>query len=59
MGDIVNLRRFRKARARDEASKHAETQRLAHGRSKSERQLSQAEQKLKERRLDAHKRDDG
>ena len=37
MGEVVNLNRFRKARAKAEQEKLAEENRIRHGRSKSEK----------------------
>ncbi|HVY30161.1 MAG TPA: DUF4169 family protein [Polyangiaceae bacterium] len=37
MGDIVNLNKFRKRKAKAEAEKRAETNRRLHGRTKAER----------------------
>ena len=37
MGEVVNLNRFRKARAKAEQEKLAEENRVRHGRSKSEK----------------------
>jgi hypothetical protein len=54
MGDLVNLRRFRKARARDGEARQAEVNRIAFGRSKVERLLTRAERDLAERRIDGH-----
>lgn len=58
MGDIVNLRRARKARerARDEAA--AAANRIAHGVAKSESRKARAESDLAGRRLEAHRLDD-
>lgn len=55
MGEIVNLRRARKnkARARDEAV--AAANRVAFGVSKSAKQAARAERDLAERRLDDHR----
>ena len=39
--DLVNLRRFRKRKARQEREKTAEANRIAFGRSKSERRLTE------------------
>ena len=60
MGDIVNLRRARKDRKRQEAGKDAEANRLSFGRTKSERKLTNAQNALSERRIAAHQlgRDD-
>ena len=38
MGDIVNLKRFKKRAARDQAAKDAQAQRARFGRTKAERQ---------------------
>jgi len=43
MADIVNLRMARKAKARSEAEKTAENNRIAFGRTKAEKQASRAE----------------
>ena len=58
MGEIVNLRQFRKQKARAEAEKTAEQNRASFGRTKAEKKLSQAEQDLAKSRLDSHQRDD-
>jgi len=55
MADIVNLRQARKAKARDEKSKDADAKRAAHGRTKSEKSLTQAREEKAARDLDAHK----
>ena len=52
---IVNLRQARKAKARAEAERKADANRIAFGRGKSERKLSEAAAKLAERRLDGHR----
>jgi hypothetical protein len=62
MGDVVNLRQFRKKRARADTEKRAEANRLQSGRTKAERKLADAENSLAERKLDSHLRgtsDDG
>ena len=43
MAELVNLRRARKARERDEAAKQAEANRRKFGRSKAERVQAEAE----------------
>lgn len=58
MGEIVNLRRARKAKARTAAETEAASKRLTHGRTKTERNLTRAEQEAADRKLDGHKRDD-
>ena len=56
MADIVNLRRARKAKARTEAEAEAQANRVQHGRSKAERNLTEAQYDVADRKLDAHKR---
>lgn len=58
MADIINLKHVRKAKARDEAEKHAELNRQKFGRTKAEKQLTKAEQEQAANRLDGHKRDE-
>jgi hypothetical protein len=55
--DIVNLRRARKAKARTEREKVAAGNRIAFGRSKSEKQLSKAERDRDRKAIDAHRRE--
>ena len=55
MGEVVNLRRARKRRDRAHAAKEADGNRIAFGRAKSERALSEAERALAERRLEGHR----
>jgi hypothetical protein len=55
--DIVNLRRTRKAKARSEREKVAADNRIAFGRSKSEKQLSKAERDRDRKAIDAHRRE--
>ncbi len=57
MGEVVNLRRARKDRARREKEAQAQENRVAFGRSKAERELSAAKKSLESQRLDAHKRE--
>ena len=58
MAEIVNLRQARKQKARAEKEARANENRIAFGRTKAEKNLSQAEQDLARSRLDSHKRDD-
>jgi len=58
MGDIVNLNKARKARARTEARDQASVNRAAHGRSKAERDAATAERARLQRLLDGSKRED-
>lgn len=55
---VINLRRARKTRARDAARREGDANAAAFGRTKAERRHSDAEKRLAERRLDAHRRDD-
>lgn len=57
MGDVVNLRRARKERVRAGKETVAEANRLAFGRTKTERALSDAERDLAARRLEGHRRE--
>ncbi|MEK4033484.1 DUF4169 family protein [Methylocystis sp. IM3] len=59
MGEIVNLRRARKERARREKDAQAQQNRAVFGRSNAERTLATAQERLEARRLDAHKREPG
>lgn len=52
MGEVVNLRRARKGRARAEEERRAAQSRRLHGRPKAERRAEEAERALAERRLD-------
>ena len=55
MAEIVNLRRARKQRARQEAEKQADRNRVAFGRTKAERSLTEAERDKAARTLDGHR----
>lgn len=55
MGDLVNLRRARKNRARADASSRADAKRLAFGRTKAEKALTTAQRDLAERRVEGHR----
>jgi Domain of unknown function (DUF4169) len=55
MGEVLNLRRARKARDRAEKDRAAEANRIAFGRSKAERLASEAQNDLERSRLDAHR----
>jgi hypothetical protein len=55
MAEIVNLRRARKQRARQEAEQQAQQNRIAFGRTKAERSLTQAERDKAGRTLDGHR----
>ena len=57
MGELINLRRARKARDRAVSETQAAANRLSHGRSKTEKQATQAERERQDRTLDGAKRD--
>ena len=57
MGDIVNLRQFRKSRRRKQDEAQADINRIAFGRTKIEREISTKERMREERRIDGHKLD--
>lgn len=58
MADIVNLRQARKDKIRAEKQADAKANRAAHGRTKAEKKLRQAEAEKTARDLAAHKRED-
>lgn len=58
MGDVVNLNRARKAKARAAASVTAAANRAAFGRTRAERAADAAETARRDTALDAAKRDD-
>jgi len=55
MAEIVNLNRARKARAKVDAKRTAEANRLTFGRTKVERLTTQTERERDAARLDGHK----
>lgn len=55
MGDVVNLRRARKAKARSDAQAQAAANRAAFGRTKAERQADAADVARRECGLDGAK----
>jgi hypothetical protein len=58
MADIVNLRRARKDKARADKEARAAENRIRFGRTKDEKLLAEARERLAERRVEAHRRDD-
>ena len=58
-GDVVNLRQFRKQKARSEKEKQAEQNRLTFGRTKAEKNLTSALNEKAERLLDQCKLEKG
>lgn len=57
MAEIINLRQARKQKARAEAEKTAAQNRIAFGRTKAERKLTEAERDKAARYVDGHKLD--
>ena len=58
MGELVNLNRVRKDRAKGLAQAKATANRAAHGRSKADRTRDEAERERLARLLDGSKRED-
>jgi hypothetical protein len=58
MAEIISLSKTRKAKARSEKEATAEANRIKFGRTKAEKKLNEAEKRLADRQIDAHKRDD-
>jgi hypothetical protein len=58
MPDVVNLRAFRKRKARAEKEKRAAENRALYGLTKTEREMEKANRLRMRRMLDAHRRDD-
>ena len=57
MGDLVNLKRFKKRIAKDQSAKQAETNRARFGRTKSERTLDEQRARRANELLDRHRLD--
>jgi Domain of unknown function (DUF4169) len=57
LGEVVNLRRFRKAKERAEAQERAQANRAKHGRTKAERRETTTRETLADRKLEGHRRD--
>ncbi|NMA99809.1 MAG: DUF4169 family protein [Phyllobacteriaceae bacterium] len=58
MADIINLRTARKQKARAEKEVQASQKRVIFGRTKAEKQKAAAEQRLADKLIDGHKRDE-
>ena len=54
MGDLINLRRFKKRSEREQASKQSDTNRIRFGRTKSERALDELRSSRAKDHLDRH-----
>ncbi len=59
MGDLVNLKKFRKHAERDKAASEAERNRVRFGRTKAQKTLDQQQANNAEQKLDQHRLDDG
>lgn len=58
MADIVNLRRFRKAKARQDKERQADENRRAHGLTKQQKTDAQRTQDEAKRHVDGHRLED-
>ena len=59
MGDVVNLKRFKKRNAREQSARQADANRALFGRTKSERTLDEQRKDRASDLLDQHKIDGG
>jgi len=59
MGDVVNLKRFKKRGEREQAAKQGDANRALFGRTKSERARDDIVAERSARQLDQHRIDDG
>ncbi len=57
MGDVVNLNKYRKKKARESKEKATQQRKLKHGLSGSERSLLEKKRELENKRIDGHKLD--
>ena len=55
MGEVVNLKRYKKRIARDQAAKDAQEKRARFGRTKSQRQQEQEQKRMLDTTLDGHR----
>lgn len=58
MAEIINLNRWRKAKAKEEKAKQAETNRVAFGRTKAEKQESRKDADKQKAEMDGKKLED-
>jgi hypothetical protein len=58
MSEVVNLRKFRKRKEREEKEVVAQVNRASFGRTKSEKELNKAKLALEKKTLDERKRED-
>jgi len=59
MGDVVNLKRFKKRNEREQSAMQADANRARHGRTKAERTRDQQQKDRASDFLDQHRIDDG
>jgi hypothetical protein len=59
MGDVINLKRFKKRSDREQTAKQADANRARFGRTKSERALDEGRTKRTNDLLDQHRIEDG
>jgi uncharacterized protein DUF4169 len=59
MGELVNLKRFKKRSEKEQSAKQADANRARFGRTKSERALDEIKNDRSSRLLDQHRIDDG
>ena len=59
VGDVVNLKRFKKRNEREQSAKQADANRARFGRTKSERALDENRKDRASQILDQHRIDDG
>lgn len=59
MGDVINLRRFRKRAAKQRDDERAAASRVVHGRTKAQRVLEASRTEKSRRDFDAHKIETG
>ena len=57
MGDVINLKRFKKRTERNQAEQQAQANRTRFGRTKSERALDELRTERADKRLDQHRID--
>jgi hypothetical protein len=55
MGDVINLNKWKKKKAREEKEKRAQENRLRNGVSSAERRLGDKKKQLADKQLDGHK----
>lgn len=57
MAEVVNLRQFKKGKAREQRAATADQNRALHGRSKSEKQRDKMQAEKAERLIEGHRRE--